>query len=269
MSLRITKLVWDQLKEGGNVKLALLCLADYADDNGICWPSMSAIARRLCRSESQTRRAVHQLIDAGIVEVIGNALGGDPGSSRRYRILIERLTPSADASPTPSVHDTPAPSAGDTRTPGVDATPSAHATPCMDARDPLHGCAPTPSAGDTLTVIEPSLTVKRPSRRKSEQTIKTYLDTCKRDGVEPIPADDKVWDYAEKVRLPEGLLELCWKEFRTRHLNDRKAKRQKDWPQTFRNCVRDNWYKLWYVAADGSVLASSAGRLSERAHAPT
>jgi len=138
VSIYVMNAVWEGFNEGGNLKLALLCLADYADDKGVAWPSMSKIARHLACSESQARRTVHRLVNIGCVEVIGNAFGGDPGSSRRYRIKLDRLTPGADA----------------THIPGADAT---H-TPGMDARNPLHGCAPTPGASDTLTTIEPPRT---------------------------------------------------------------------------------------------------------------
>ena len=67
VSLSMTKLVWKHFNEGGNVKLALLCLADYANPDGVSWPSMSTIALRLACSESQARRAVHRLLGLGVV----------------------------------------------------------------------------------------------------------------------------------------------------------------------------------------------------------
>jgi hypothetical protein len=258
MSLAVSKQVWEHFnEEGGNVKLALLCLADHADDEGNAYPSMARIARKLACSESQARRAVHRLIDLGVLQVMGNAAGGAPGTCRKYRIDLQRLTAGMDATP----------SAGDTPTPSADATPPVQETGSTDAREGLHGCAPTPSAGDTRTVIELPRTRKAPSRRKDETTLTTFLAQCREVGEQPIPPGDPVWDYAEKVGLPSELLELCWKEFRDRHLGDRKSKRQRDWRATFRNCVRGNWYRLWYVAAGGSIQTSSAGRITERAHA--
>ena len=135
MSIRIMSRVWDSYPGGGTELLALLALADWSDDNGRCYPSMAAIAKKIRLSSSQSRRVVHSLIDAGFVSVIGNENGGAPGASRKYQISIEQLTASTDARGS------------------VDARGSTH------ARDGLHGCAETASTDASQTVIEPSLTV--------------------------------------------------------------------------------------------------------------
>ena len=126
--------VFQHFPEGGTRKLTLLCLSDHANDAGSnCYPSIASIAKRICCSESQARRNVHALIEAGYVSVEpGTELGG--GSSRRYRINLERLTPCTDA------------------TPSMDATPSTGASP------PLAPMRVTPSIHDTRTIR----TIKEP-----------------------------------------------------------------------------------------------------------
>lgn len=42
-------------------------LADRANKEGICWPAIPTIARELKLSESTTRRALHDLRNAGIL----------------------------------------------------------------------------------------------------------------------------------------------------------------------------------------------------------
>jgi len=137
-------LVWDNFTEGGTPKLIMLAMADWCNDaGGSLHPSISAVAKKACVSDSQARRTIHALIEQGFLSVVANSTGGNPGQSRHYQLNISRLTPSMDA------------------TPSADATPSMDArrplapmreTPSMDARDPLHPCQPNHQ--------EPPLTTK-------------------------------------------------------------------------------------------------------------
>lgn len=141
-------LVWDYFNIGGSEKLVLLAMADWCNDTGgSLYPSISAIAKKTCSSESQARRVLHSLINKGYVSVVGNFSGGAQNMTRRYQIELSRLTPSADA--TPTIDATPSASA----TPSVDATPSASAhiplapmrvTPSIDATPPLAPMLPKP-----------------------------------------------------------------------------------------------------------------------------
>lgn len=143
MSVRVMALVWEFFPRGGSDLLAMLALADWSDDDGRCYPSIAAIARKTRLSRSQAQRVVHGLIDAGDLTVTDNASGGAPGSTRRYRIDLDRLTGSAGATPTGR----------------ISATGSAGATGRMDARDGSHGRAETGRTHATQTIIEPSITI--------------------------------------------------------------------------------------------------------------
>ena len=44
-------------------------LADRANKDGICWPSIPTISKDLKLSESTTRRALHDLRKAGIIRM--------------------------------------------------------------------------------------------------------------------------------------------------------------------------------------------------------
>ncbi len=87
-------------------KLVLLCMANR--HNGITGqlnPSVDDVARSCGISADQARRHIHALIDAGLVEVIGNHYGGKPGMSRSYRLNLA-ITPCTDATPsTDAAHD--------------------------------------------------------------------------------------------------------------------------------------------------------------------
>lgn len=95
-------------------------------------------------------------------------------------------------------------------------------------------------------------------------TLQKYLDQCKADSVKPIPDEDTVFDFAIAASIPVEFVFIAWQEFKTKHLENKK--RQKDWRQTFRNCVRSNWYKVWYKNEAGEVLLTSQGRTLQEAH---
>lgn len=144
--------VWERFPSGGSELLALLALADWSDDEGRCFPSVAAIAKKTRLSKSQAQRTVHGLIDSDVVVVEGNEAGGAPGATRRYRILVDRLTGSPNANPT-----------GHTS-----ATGSTNATGRTHAADGSHPCGETGRTHATQTVIEPSLTTKMVSARFAE-----------------------------------------------------------------------------------------------------
>lgn len=251
MSVRIISAVWDGFPGSGSELLALLALADWADDEGRCFPSISAIARKIRLKERQAQRIVHKLIDDGFIRVTGNQFGGAPGTSRQYRIVLDKLTGVA--------HDTPM------RETGV-----------MEDADGCHGRRETGVTHDTLTVIEPSITVKenaqahssadkKAKQGKSGITLKAFLDACKTAGQKPIPEDDPIFSYAEKTQLTDEMLAACWREFKSQYLPTRKT--QRDWRAHYRNAVRRNWYKLWFIQGDEPARWTTAGEQARRAAA--
>lgn len=129
MSVLVLTRVWLSYPGGGSELLALLALADWSDDNGRCYPSMMAIAKKVRLSRSQVQRVVHKLIEDKFISVIGNDNGGAPGSTRQYRIALARLTGCTDA------------------------TGSTDATGRTGARDGPHGCAETGRMDATQTVM--------------------------------------------------------------------------------------------------------------------
>lgn len=80
--------VW-QLSEYRNEKrLVLLALADWANDDGVCWPKMPAIAEKAGITERGASGIMRQLVRDGVVEILDE--GGGRGHSRRYRIHLPK-----------------------------------------------------------------------------------------------------------------------------------------------------------------------------------
>jgi hypothetical protein len=80
-----------------------------------------------------------------------------------------------------------------------------------------------------------------------------------------IPETDPVYAYAEKAGIPDDFLSLSWAEFKSAYTAS--GKRQKDFPATYRNAVKGNWYKLWWIAPDGEYRLTTAGEQAKRAQA--
>ncbi|MCA0184835.1 MAG: helix-turn-helix domain-containing protein [Proteobacteria bacterium] len=97
MSVKILSLVWEGFPGSGSELLTMLALADWSDDSGRCWPSVPSIARKVRLSPDQARRVVHRLIKNDFLAVTAGKNGGR--NSRRYLINLDRLTPSAGATP--------------------------------------------------------------------------------------------------------------------------------------------------------------------------
>jgi len=52
-------------------------------------------------------------------------------------------------------------------------------------------------------------------------------------------------------------LQLAWVEFREAYKDS--GKQYADWRAAFRNCVRRNWYRLWFLKPDGTCELTTAG----------
>ena len=164
----------------------MLALADWSDDNGKCYPSMSAIAKKIRLSKSQTQRVVHGLIDDGYLKVTANALGGSPTQTRNYRIVLDRLTGSAHATGRVDAAEGSHPCGG---------RGSAHATGRVDAAEGSHPCGGRGSAHATQTVSEPSTNRQHTDGAKKPRRVSS-----------PSAPNDEPGGFAE-----------CWAAYPKRH----------------------------------------------------
>lgn len=78
--------VWDETRFKGTDLLVLLCLADHANDDGICWPAYDRLAARARCSRRQAIRCVENLIAEGWVDRVGRKPVERGGYVNIYRI---------------------------------------------------------------------------------------------------------------------------------------------------------------------------------------
>jgi hypothetical protein len=104
MSTIIMSHCWPMVGMSPAQKAVLISLADQANDDGYCWPSVGTIAKRTCLSERAVQGAIKWLQSAGL-------LSSDErrGTSSVYRITPAAYAPPqemrpADAAPKPSLN---------------------------------------------------------------------------------------------------------------------------------------------------------------------
>ena len=120
MSVKIMTLVWEASGLTSTQKLVLLSLADHANDDGICYPSVGKLTRKTALSERSIQNCFKSLSDAGWIRIGFNEgprgcniftiskppqemppAGDAPPQEMREGVQDVRQTPAGDA-PEPS-----------------------------------------------------------------------------------------------------------------------------------------------------------------------
>lgn len=129
MSVKIMSMVWERSDLDPYERLVMLSLADHADDDGYCYPSISRIVARTGMKERGVQVVLRRLRDRGDITI-------EISAGRRGANLYK-------------VSPTPAPDA-----------PRTGCTPAPDAPPPRTGCTPTPAPDapepSYTTINEPS-----------------------------------------------------------------------------------------------------------------
>lgn len=107
-------------------KLVLISLADQANDDGVCWPSVHTICLRTSLKERTVRKLIKELQDGGFLKI----------RSRQGTSNVYDLTPALNA-PLHNMH------------------PLKKNTPAPDAPPPLHDVHTPPAPDAPRTQIEP------------------------------------------------------------------------------------------------------------------
>jgi hypothetical protein len=83
MSIHIMSAVWkNSVQTGGNL-LLLLAMADFANDDGECWPSVATLATKARITDRHVRRILRQLEEDGEIKALDK-----PGQNGTIRYLV-------------------------------------------------------------------------------------------------------------------------------------------------------------------------------------
>ncbi len=83
MSIRVMDRVWEHSQQSSGALLVLLAIADFADDEGVAFPSIGTLARKARLSERQVQRVIAELVAAQELEVTP---GKGRAGSHLYRV---------------------------------------------------------------------------------------------------------------------------------------------------------------------------------------
>jgi Helix-turn-helix domain len=88
MSVEAISCVWHGSKQSSGNLLVLLAMADYADVNGVCWPSLNTLAKKCRMTDRNVQFCVHDLVKSGEIERLKVGSGKE---SSRYKINLKGL----------------------------------------------------------------------------------------------------------------------------------------------------------------------------------
>jgi hypothetical protein len=88
MSIRIISLVWQQGPKDRSQRLLMLAIADCANDQGFCWPSVATLAVKSCMSERTALRSLRVLEEEGWLKI---ARKSHEHKGNSYEIDLGRL----------------------------------------------------------------------------------------------------------------------------------------------------------------------------------
>ena len=83
MSVRVSEQVWKTSRQHGNPLLVLLALADFANDEGVAFPSVGTLAKKARLGERAVHRIVSALVTSEELQIVRS-----PGRVNVYRIVI-------------------------------------------------------------------------------------------------------------------------------------------------------------------------------------
>ena len=261
-----------------SVKAVLMSLADQANDAGVCWPGVGSLCERTCLSPRTVQRSLRMLED---LRILSCEMSAARNGTNRYTLdipLLKAWEREREAAKGEGAGLRQASLDWNNRTtPRHGDAPPATVAP-RHGDTPPATVAPPPRHGGTQTVIEP-IPIHTPHTPQASPggprasngplvepapllSLPAWLEVVQASGQDAIPKDDEVWDYAAAVELPPAMVALCWREFKRRQL--KAGKRQRDWRDKFRECVRSNWYGLWLLAAGQEARLSTAGEQAAR-----
>lgn len=170
MSIALMTEVWNSVLPTATHKLVLLAFADFANDDGACWPSKARVAARSQLSPRQVQRIIADLQQLGVLARLEKE---SQHATPLYKVRGDKLTPLNPAGET-NEHS------GETFEDSGETSASPGETNLTSRGD----------ADVSLTVIEPSL--GEPSLEPSTNRVDfSFFDEWKRAKGKPHPQDPR------------------------------------------------------------------------------
>lgn len=172
---------WAKAQRASSVtaKAVLICLADYADEDGVAWPRVATLAEEVQASVRTVQRALRTLEEDGLVAVNIRRRQDHGYSSNGYTLA---MTPGVNLTP-PLVTECHPP--GDTS----DTTPVTTVSPLNELPlEPLPSdegraaAKPTPTLAEQIFLLQPLIEGRRRSTRPD---VTTALDAAIKRGGAP------------------------------------------------------------------------------------
>ena len=85
-------------------RLLLLLMADYANEQGVCWPSVRRLADEMACSMRTVQRAIEALVEHGVMTVVARKTPAGRQTSNFYRLAMgnDQQQPQAADEPSPA-----------------------------------------------------------------------------------------------------------------------------------------------------------------------
>lgn len=183
MSIKTLAYVWKHSKQKGARLLALLAIADSANEDGWCWLGMEKIAQKARQSATHTRTYVRAIAaDGEIIIYDRKTEDGEFNYSNLYRVVM----PDSDPTPPPDLRGTPRQRRPHKSVGGT------HKIVGGDTHEIVRG-VPTESWGDPL---------QDPSSDPEKIVAPATPDSCDADAVVLLPGDDPAFDEEVVTEYP-------------------------------------------------------------------
>lgn len=235
MSLDATRWAWMQTCRRATDKLVLLSMADRADENHVCFPSVTRLSADTQLNRKTVMEAIRRLQKVGLIDTVKST-----GASNVYRLV---------------------------GVPDRAGTYPKNGTSTKTGTSPKNGTTPVPKTvhdqsqkRDTNLSITSQEPTKRKKRTDESVTLSAWLDSLP-DGQLAIQEGGKALRYVEDQGIPIEWAWLAWKEFEKYYTEEGAKKRYADWEGHFLNALRKNWYHIWYKRADEWLLTTRGEQL--------
>lgn len=209
MSFEATRWAWG-LDVGTGKKMILLALANYADEEGSCFPGQEKLARMTGQTERTVRRLLTELEDEGLIRRAHRYAAGSSGrTSDRYALQLPDIV-SANAEGLPDIV-------------------AGNGGGLPDIHDRL------PDIDDRFTGHDVRVTYKRIHKEESLESARARARRLP-EGWEPT-AEDR--DWAQGKRIPSSVQSEQLERFRDYWAAaPGRAGTKLDWSATWRNWLR-------------------------------